>query len=136
MTFTVLYTVYVLFVNFFFNFRSFFLISTAIFKHNFKQYYNTNTFCIGATISAIVIIASGVASISFPASSIRSRVCMSACVSASSIFTAYLALKWFSNVQINLDIAATIVTAAAISVAVASSWATGILVCKSHHNCI
>ena len=82
----------------------------------------------GATISLIVIASTGCASFSLPAAHLQTRVLLSACAGALSVFSSVFALHCFSGIQLQVDMAVTMVSAAAISVAAASAWATAILV--------
>ena len=83
-----------------------------------------------------VIVAAGVAAMTFPSSCIEARVGVSIMVAATAIISAASAVMMLSSLSIDLEVAVAVVSAAAASVAFAAAWAVGVMVSCGPHSLV
>jgi hypothetical protein len=88
----------------------------------------------GVTVTLAVALAAGSASFTFPAACVEGRVLVAALVSAASMVGCLaLVLSLATEIRITWDVGVAVVTASAVAVAGASSWAVGVMVCFRVH---
>ena len=76
-----------------------------------------------------MVVAAGSASFTFPAARVEGRVLVAAIVSAASMVGCMVLVLYFAaEIRITWDVGVAVVTASAVAVAGASSWAVGVMV--------
>lgn len=80
------------------------------------------------TVTLAVIAAASCASFTLPASQIQGRLAIAALVSFTAVGGSAACVVYFSESPVTWDVGVAVITAAGVAVAVASSWAVGVMV--------